>query len=69
MKREFQLLILLAMLLAFSNCEKKTNDILYDSKYKKEITEVRKEASMYLMINNIPGGSFAIAKEGKNNLR
>ncbi|TNF39429.1 MAG: class A beta-lactamase-related serine hydrolase [Bacteroidetes bacterium] len=26
---------------------------------------MRKEASMYLMINNIPGGSFAIAKEGK----
>jgi serine beta-lactamase-like protein LACTB, mitochondrial len=65
MKRVYQLLMLLALLLAFSSCEKKTNDILYDSKYKKEITEVRKEASMYLMINNIPGGSFAIAKEGK----
>jgi serine beta-lactamase-like protein LACTB, mitochondrial len=52
-------------LLFFSNCERKTNDILYDSQYKKEIAEVRKEASMYLMLNNIPGGSFAIAKEGK----
>ncbi len=65
MKREFQFLMLLAILLAFSNCEKKTNDILYDRKYKKEIAEVRKEAAVYLMINNIPGGSFAIAKEGK----
>lgn len=65
MKSKFQFLLLLSMLFFFSNCEKKTNDILYDSKYKKEITEVRKEASMYLMINNIPGGSFAIAKEGK----
>jgi CubicO group peptidase (beta-lactamase class C family) len=65
MKSVFQVFLLLAILLAFSNCEKKTNDILYDSNYKKEIIEVRKEASMYLMINNIPGGSFAIAKEGK----
>jgi CubicO group peptidase (beta-lactamase class C family) len=65
MKSKFQFLLLLSMVFFFSNCEKKTNDILYDSKYKKEINEVRKEASMYLMINNIPGGSFAIAKEGK----
>lgn len=65
MKSKFQFLLLLSMLFFLSNCEKKTNDILYDSAYKKEITEARKEASMYLMINNIPGGSFAIAKEGK----
>lgn len=65
MKREFQLLLLLPIILFFSNCERRTNNILYDSKYKKEITELRKEASMYLMINNIPGASFAIAKEGK----
>jgi len=54
-----------AILLIFSNCGRKTNDILYDSRYKKEIAEVRKEASMYLMLNNIPGASFAISKEGK----
>ena len=65
MKRGFQIVILLATLLAFSSCKKITNDILFDSKYKKEIAEVKKEASMYLMINNIPGGSIAIAKEGK----
>ncbi|HSO86564.1 MAG TPA: serine hydrolase domain-containing protein [Draconibacterium sp.] len=65
MKRGFQLLILTAILISFLNCEKKANDILYDSRYKKEIAELRKEASLYLMLNNIPGASFAIAKEGK----
>lgn len=65
MKRGFLFLIILTMLLGFSNCGRKTNDILYDSRYKKEIAEVRKEASMYLMLNNIPGASFAVSKEGK----
>jgi len=65
MKPVFQFFILTIILLSFSNCEKKTNDILYDSRYKKEIAEVRKEASMYLMLNNIPGGSFAISLDGE----
>lgn len=65
MKPAILLLFLATLLLFFSNCERKTNDILYDSQYKKEIAEARKEASLYLMLNNIPGGSFAISKEGK----
>ena len=65
MKLVFQFLILTVILFSFSNCEKKTNIILYASKYKKEIAEVRKEASMYMMLNNIPGGSFAISIDGK----
>jgi serine beta-lactamase-like protein LACTB, mitochondrial len=65
MKPIFQFFILTIFLLAFSNCGKKTNDILYDSRFKKEIAEVRKEASMYLMLNNIPGASFAISIDGK----
>jgi serine beta-lactamase-like protein LACTB, mitochondrial len=65
MKPVFQFFILTIFLLAFSNCGKKTNDILYDSRFKKEIAEVRKEASMYLMLNNIPGASFAISIDGK----
>jgi serine beta-lactamase-like protein LACTB, mitochondrial len=65
MRHRFQFLILMALLFSFSNCGKKTNDILYDSQYKREIEEVRNDASMYLMLNNIPGGTFAIAKEGK----
>lgn len=65
MKRGIQFLMLFVILFIFSNCEKKTQDILYDSRYKKEITEVRKEISIYLVINNIPGASFAVSKEGK----
>jgi len=65
MKQGFRYLILLAFMFLLSNCEKKTQNILYDSGYKKEITEVRKEASLYLVLNNIPGATFAIAKEGK----
>jgi CubicO group peptidase (beta-lactamase class C family) len=38
---------------------------LYDRKYIKEIKEFRKEAISYLMINNIPGASFAISKNGE----
>lgn len=65
MKRGLHVFILLGIFIFFSNCEKKTSNILYNSKYKKEIAQVRKEASTFLMINNIPGGSFAIAREGK----
>ena len=65
MKRGIQFLVLLAILFSFSNCEKKTRDILYDSRYKKEIIEARKEIAIYVSMNNIPGASFAVAKEGK----
>jgi CubicO group peptidase (beta-lactamase class C family) len=65
MKRGILNFILLVILFSFTNCEKKTQTILYDSKYKKEIAEVRKEASLYLVLNNIPGASLAISKNGK----
>ena len=65
MKRGLLFLLLFSMLFTLSNCEKKTQQILYDSKYKKEIAELRKEASMYLILNNIPGASFAVSKDGK----
>jgi CubicO group peptidase (beta-lactamase class C family) len=65
MKRGIQNLILFVILFSFTNCEKKTQAILYDSKYKKEIAEVRKQASLYLVLNNIPGASLTISKDGK----
>lgn len=65
MKRKFSYLLLIIILLGFSNCEKKTQQILYDSRYKKEIAELRKEASVYLSLNNIPGASIAVSKNGK----
>jgi CubicO group peptidase (beta-lactamase class C family) len=48
-----------------SNCEKKAPNIIYDGRYKKEIAQVRKEASVYMMLNNIPGATFAISMDGK----
>jgi len=65
MKPAFQFILLSIILFGLSNCKRTPNDILYDPKYKKEIKIVRDEISTYLIINNIPGASLAIAKEGK----
>lgn len=65
MKRGIQFVLLLTISMVFNNCQKESTDILYDKKYIKEIKEVRKEAILYLSRNFIPGGTFAIAKEGK----
>ncbi len=65
MKRGIQLLILVAVLLGFSSCRKNQIDIVYDKKYIKDIKELRKEIAFYLQRNFIPGGSFAIARDGK----
>lgn len=65
MKRGIQNILLFVILLSFTNCEKNTQNILYDSKYKNEIAEVRKQASLYLVLNNIPGATLAISKDGK----
>ncbi len=65
MKRVIQNLLVLVILFSFTNCEKKTQFVLYDSKYKKEIAEVRKQASLYLVLNNIPGATLAISRDGK----
>ena len=65
MKRGIQLLILMAVLLSLTNCKKSNIDIVYDRKYLKEIKEIRKEFAFYLGRNFIPGGSLAIALDGK----
>ncbi len=65
MKLVFQSILLIIISLSLSNCERKTNNILYDGKYKNEIKKVREDLSTYLMLNNIPGASLAISKEGK----
>lgn len=64
--RKFSIIILLLLAgLGLTNCNKKRDNLVYDRKYIKEIKEFRKEAISYLMINNIPGASFAIAKNGE----
>ena len=65
MKRGIQYVALFALIFSLSNCQKKSPYIFFDSRYKKEISAVRNELSVYLMLNNIPGGSFAISKDGK----
>ena len=65
MKRGIQYFLLVAIICSFSSCEKNSQQILYDGRYKKEIVKVRKEASVYLVMNNIPGATLAVSKEGK----
>lgn len=65
MKQGIQIVILLVILAGFTHCKKKEVDIVYDKKYIKEIKEIRKELSFYMSRNFIPGGSFAIMKDGK----
>ena len=65
MRRGIRLLLLAATLLGLSNCKKSTVNIVYDKTYVKEIKELRKELAFYLERNFIPGGNFAIAKDGK----
>lgn len=56
---------LFILLFSLSNCKKNKSDILYDRKYIDEIKAVRKDAVFFLSRNFIPGGTFAIAKDGK----
>ena len=65
MRKVFQTVLLFVIIVGLWSCEKNTQQIFYDSKYKKEIIHARKEASTYLILNNIPGASFAISKKGK----
>lgn len=63
--RILQLAFLFILLFSLSNCKKNKSDILYDRKYIDEIKAARKDAVFFLSRNFIPGGTFAIAKDGK----
>ena len=65
MKKVFQIVILLTIILGFSNCRKSDSGLLYDKKYIEEIRLARKEAGFYMARDFIPGATFAIAKDGK----
>lgn len=64
-KRVVQISVLLVILIGLSNCKKSKTDVLYDKKYIKEIKAARKDAVFYMARNFVPGGTFAIAKQGK----
>ena len=65
MKRGILIFTVLSIILGVAGCKKSKVDILYDKKYIKEIKEVRKDIGFFLARNFIPGGSFAIMKDGK----
>lgn len=64
-KRIVQFSVLLVILIGLSNCKKSKTNVLYDKKYIKEIKAARKDAVFYMARNFVPGGTFAIAKQGK----
>jgi CubicO group peptidase (beta-lactamase class C family) len=64
-KNLLNLTFLLIILMGFSQCRNPENDILYDSNYTDEIKAARENIRFYMATNFIPGGTFAIAKEGK----
>lgn len=64
-KRIVQFSVLLVILIGLSNCKKSKTNVLYDKKYITEIKAARKDAVFYMTRNFIPGGTFAIAKQGK----
>ena len=64
-KKFLRFSVLLIILFSLSNCKNNKTDVLYDRKYAEEIQAARKDAVFYLARNFAPGGTFAIAKEGK----
>ncbi|HKL32054.1 MAG TPA: serine hydrolase domain-containing protein [Tangfeifania sp.] len=65
MKNPGKLFFLFVILFSFSQCRKEKSDILYDRSYIDEIKAARENIRFYMASNYIPGGTFAIAKEGK----
>jgi CubicO group peptidase (beta-lactamase class C family) len=63
--RILRLAFLFILLFSLSNCKKNKSDILYDRKYIDEIKAARKDAVFFLSRNFIPGGTFAVAIDGK----
>lgn len=64
----YQLLKIAIILIVFftaTNCKKKSADIVYNKKYIDEIKEARKEISFYMARNFVPGGTFAVSKNGE----
>lgn len=65
MTRTVTILILAISLFSFSGCKKENVDLKYNKKYVEEIKEFRKEVMSYMALSNIPGGSFAVFKNGE----
>jgi len=66
MKRGIQIVLLLAIIIGFSNCKEKQADAIYNKAYINEIRAARKDLALFLNLNKIPGASIAISKNGEN---
>ena len=65
MRKGILIVTTLAMIIGFTNCKKGSVNLIYDRKYIKQIKESRKDIAFFLSRNNVPGASFAVAKNGK----
>lgn len=65
MNRGIQIVLLFSVMFGFSNCKKAENDIIYSKKYLNEIKQVRSQIGIFFTSNLVPGGSFAISKNGE----
>jgi serine beta-lactamase-like protein LACTB len=65
MKLGIQIVLLFAILAGISGCKKQTGRLLYDKKYKDDVIAIREEVRYYILRNQIPGTSVAVAKDGK----
>jgi serine beta-lactamase-like protein LACTB, mitochondrial len=60
--------IISILFIAFSiseGCKKEETDIYYNRNFINEITAARKDIFFFMSVNYIPGGTFAVAKEGE----
>lgn len=64
-KKLFQLSLLLVILFSSTQCKKNNSDFLYNRSYTDEIKGAREKIVFFLRTNFVPGGTFAIAKEGE----
>lgn len=63
-KKLFKLSFLLVVFFSSTQCKKNNSDILYNRSYTDEIKVAREKIVFFLRTNFVPGGTFAIAKEG-----
>lgn len=65
MNRSFLFVVLVSIVFLFPGCGNSPDDIVYDRKYIDQIKAARKDIMFFLSRNLIPGGNFAILKDGK----
>ena len=60
------IIALILILTTFSGCkEDVTDNLYYNRQYTEEIKALRKDIIFFLSANYIPGGTFAVAKDGE----